>query len=62
MKLYRENNKRMLTVHSGFLPQFLFRVETSHVHCMSHEIDISQGPIEDLASKAIFLIAIYDQF
>ncbi len=38
------------TGHSGFFPQFLC---CSHVHFMSRSIDISQEPIDDLASKLI---------
>ena len=38
---------------SGFFPQILFRVETSSVCLMSRKTDISQGTIEDLASKLI---------
>ena len=41
------------TLHSGFLLQFLFRFETSSVHFMSRKSDISQRPIDDLASKLI---------
>ena len=39
--------------HSGVLPQFLFRFETSSVHFMSRKTDTSQEPIDDLASKLI---------
>ena len=46
-------------LHSGFLPQFLFRFETSNVHFMSRKTDISQGPIDHLASKKIFLSALF---
>ena len=42
-----------IKVHSGFFPQFLFRFETSIVHFMSRESDISQETIDDLASKRI---------
>ena len=41
------------TRHSGFFPQFLFHFETSNVHFMSRKSDISQEPIDDLASKLI---------
>ena len=40
-------------MHSGFLPQFLFRFETSSVHFISRESDISHETIDDLASKLI---------
>ena len=50
----------------GFFSQFLFRFETSSVHFMSRESDVSQGPIDDLAPlKMIFFFAffaIFDHF
>ena len=52
-------------LHNRFLQQFLFRFETSSVHFISHESDISQGPIDDLTSKMIFFFAFFaiiDQF
>ena len=36
-----------------FFLHFLFRFETSSVHFMSRKSDISQGTIDDLASKLI---------
>ena len=40
-------------LHSGFLPQYLFRFETSSVHFMSRETDISNVTIDDFTSKLI---------
>ena len=51
--------------HSGFLPQFLFRFETSSVLFMSRKSDISQGTIDYFASKMISFFAFFaliDQF
>ena len=50
-------SRELRQVHSGFLPQFLFRFETSSVHFMSRKSDTSQGPIDDLTSKMIFFFA-----
>ena len=36
-----------------FFPQFLFRFETSSVHFLSRENDVSHGPIDDLTAKLI---------
>ena len=57
--------KIQVPVHGGFLPQFLFRFETSSIYFMSRKTDISQGPNDDLTSKLIFsfaFFAIIDQF
>ena len=35
------------------ISQILFRIETSSVHFMSRKTDVSQRPIDDLASKLI---------